>query len=160
MNLEQSIVTARDRFWSYVQIGNPDDCWVWTGGRHSRKVKLQYGSFTYGGKTIKAHRVAYTFAFGKPPERLYVLHRCDNTLCCNPKHLFLGTHADNMKDMISKGRARGAAGKNNAGAKLTEQQVREIRASKDLYRVIAEKYSISDSMISNIKLRRSWRHLD
>lgn len=161
MNREQSIRTARHRFWSNVSIGGPDDCWAWTAGRTARKAKFQYGTFNVGGKTIKAHRISYAFSncIPVPPRHIFVLHRCDNPICVNPNHLFLGTHADNMKDMISKGRARGAVGTGNAAAKLTEQQVREIRASTQIYKVISEQYGISDSMISNIKLGRSWRHV-
>jgi len=93
------------------------------------------------------------------PSDQYVLHKCDNPICVNPLHLFVGTHADNMRDMVSKGRERGAVGTKNGGAKLTEQQVKEIRASSEIYKVISEKYGISDSMISNIKLGRSWTHV-
>lgn len=161
MNREQSIRTAPQRFWSNVAIGGHDDCWTWTAGRTSRKLKFQYGTFNVGGKTIKAHRVSYALAnkVPVPPSHLFVLHRCDNPICVNPNHLSLGTNDDNVQDMVRKGRARGAVGTRNAGAKITEQQVREIRASTEILRVLAQRYKIKKSMISNIRRGHSWKHV-
>lgn len=96
-------------FWSFVKIGGADECWPWTGPTRGEQVK--YGGLTFRGKHEGAHRVAWILTNGELPalpgadyRGTCVLHRCDFGLCCNPGHLFLGTHDDNMKDKASKGR--------------------------------------------------------
>ncbi|MEI6046333.1 MAG: HNH endonuclease signature motif containing protein, partial [Chloroflexota bacterium] len=88
-------------FWSKVARGEADKCWPWLGVKHSNG----YGSFSFAGYGYKAHRVAYELSTGQDiPENLFACHHCDNRLCCNPSHLFIGTHTDNMRDAIAKGR--------------------------------------------------------
>lgn len=94
-----------ERLWALVNVGAPDDCWEWQGGRH----RFRYGRLGLGGergrRTEYAHRISYILAHGPIPEGLYVCHHCDNPPCCNPDHLFLGTPSDNARDMSAKGRA-------------------------------------------------------
>lgn len=92
-------MTIEERFWKKVEIGNEDECWNWVGAIDTPK----YGAFKYNGKKVNSHRMAWFLTYGEFPE-LLVLHSCDNRKCCNPKHLFLGTHKDNVQDMISKNR--------------------------------------------------------
>src|SRR5258708_7787002 len=89
----------------YIKRGE-NDCWLWCAG----KTHDGYGRFNYRNKNnkskhIMAHRFMWELINGAIPEGLLVLHSCDNPSCVNPKHLFLGTHVDNMQDMVSKGRA-------------------------------------------------------
>lgn len=92
------------RLWKRVRIEGPNDCWLWMGA----KGRTGYGQFPgtdmYKGSPMPAHRVMYGVAFGRVPRGLSVMHTCDNPPCCNPFHLKLGTHTDNMRDMQRKGR--------------------------------------------------------
>ncbi len=87
-----------DRFWAKVRKG--PGCWEWTAARLGG-----YGIFQLNKKAEKAHRVSWFLAHGDgPPSSAFVMHKCDNRRCVRPSHLMIGTHADNMKDMVSKGR--------------------------------------------------------
>jgi DNA invertase Pin-like site-specific DNA recombinase len=90
---------------------------------------------------------------------MQVLHRCDVRHCVNPDHLFLGTQADNMADMVEKGRERHPVGIAHGRAKLTEQDVYIIRAAPGSQQAIADQYGVKQTTISSIKRRRIWRHL-
>lgn len=88
-------------FWERL-ITLDTGCLVWQGSLS----KNGYGLCRYQGKLSMTHRLAWVLANGPVPTRLLVLHRCDNKPCCNPEHLFLGTHADNMRDAQMKGRIK------------------------------------------------------
>ncbi|MBI5315856.1 MAG: HNH endonuclease [Nitrospirae bacterium] len=88
-----------DRFWSKVAKGPPEDCWLWMGAR----LLTGYGVFSLGGSD-GAHRVAWMLTHGPIPPGRHICHHCDNPPCCNPAHLFCGTHLDNMRDRDRKGR--------------------------------------------------------
>lgn len=111
-------------FFDWVdQSGGPDSCWPWLSGESGRG----YGRFSRGGKRRYTHREAYEITNGSVPDGLYVLHKCDNRLCCNPRHLFLGTHLENIADMVSKGRQ--AKGERNGHAKYTDEIVAMVIAA-------------------------------
>lgn len=92
-----------ERFWSKVAVTNVRGCWLWLASRRSGG----YGQFALDGRRrIRASRFAWELTYGAIESNLFVLHECDNPPCCNPTHLFLGTHGDNMADMVAKGRTK------------------------------------------------------
>ena len=149
--------TAADRFWQKVAKGEPDQCWEWTGKRHR-------GGYCYtrwnGRQQMLAHRIAMSLTDGDWDSPLDVCHTCDNTICCNPAHLWRGTAKDNMDDMVRKGRdRRSLKGTENGSAKLSEADVGDIRSS-NLGRIqLAEKYGVTKTYINQVRRRDSWRHI-
>ena len=99
------------RFWDKVNKNAPNGCWNWTATTVTRTGTVYYGRFSLNGKVVIAHRVAWELENGPIPEKMLVLHKCDNGLCVNPDHLFLGTQRDNMLDMYKKGRGKGMLGR-------------------------------------------------
>ena len=105
------------RFWSKVDKKN--NCWEWTAALFA---KTGYGQFALTSKKPEtAHRMSWMLTHGEIPNGLFVLHHCDNRLCCNPSHLFIGTHKDNMVDMSQKGRHVGSRGKRHSEAYRAER---------------------------------------
>jgi ribosomal protein S27E len=90
------------RFWSNVDVGDPNRCWPWIGGRNSGN----YGEFKLRGLQYRAHRCAYTISLGAIPDGGIVRHGCDNPPCCNPAHLIAGSYLDNALDKVERGRCR------------------------------------------------------
>ncbi len=148
--------TLEQRFWEKVDIKGLLDCWEWKLSRSTGG----YGRWTYNNNHMYAHRVAYGITYGPVPKGKRVLHRCDNPSCVNPAHLFLGTPAENSADMKKKGRQ--AFGERNSHAKLTPQNVIEIRAriqNGGMKAQIARDFNVSRCTIGAISKDRSWQHL-
>lgn len=148
-----------ERFWEKVKVGEAEECWLWTAS-----CNLQgYGQINLGRKgdgISLAHRLAWELVRGPIPNVISVCHRCDTPLCVNPNHLFLGTHADNSADMVSKGRQ--PCGERNGHAILTELDVKTIwrlLAKGVTHRAIAAMYGVGPSTIYDIKSERNWRYL-
>ena len=150
-----------ERFMSKVDVKGPDECWEWQAyqDRHG------YGHTQYENKLQYAHRVSYKIHCGEIPKDMNVLHECDNPACVNPKHLFLGTQADNIDDMINKGRNSAPPpqiGVNHWASKLTEEDVREIKTLIDKgwsAGDIADHFNVAKPTIKDIKAGRTWRHV-
>lgn len=127
-------------------------CLEWTGPVDPGNG---YGQVGYKGKTWRTHRLAYTLAHGPIPQGAHVLHACDNRRCCNPEHLRLGTHEENMRDIVQRGRRKGTnAGAKNGRAKLVMRQVRAIRRAYAMghwsQERLAEHFGVSQVAISMI----------
>ena len=147
------------RLWGRVAVGDKNECWPWTG----RKLPDGYGRLTIRNRKWLAHRLAWTLTFGDIPAGLDVCHKCDNPGCCNPDHLFLGTHLDNMRDKVAKGRASALMGEDCPTAKLTNAAVIEIRRLRaegwTLIR-LGERFNTHLSNISLICRGKAWPHVE
>jgi hypothetical protein len=146
-----------DRFLKKVQVGAKEECWPWLAGRK----KDWYGNWHNNGNTEGAHRASWRLMRGPIPGGLFVLHHCDNPICVNPEHLFLGTQKTNLHDMDQKKRSRrvGKKGSQHGNSKITEAQAEEIRLSELTPKQLAEKYGISRSMIYHIISGYCWKHI-
>lgn len=180
--------SSRERFLDKVERLGPDDCWPWKAARDADG----YGQFNIGnGVMRRAHRIAFALSNGSTPSDRLVCHTCDNPPCCNPAHHFLGTIQDNQFDMAVKGRGtsgdkntsrmnpekvqrgdehysirtpeRMVRGESHGMAKLTEIDVRQIRAdyrSRALNRLqLATKYNVSPATIHRTVTGKNWAHI-
>lgn len=141
----------RDKIRSIVSIDEASGCWI-----IQRAVRSHdgYARLSFRGDCdALAHRVAYTVFHGPIPAGLFVCHRCDRRLCVNPEHLFLGTHDDNMADMVAKQRATGHR------VQLDEQSALAIHRDPRPTRVVALEYGISQQMVHHIRAGRRWCHV-
>ena len=129
-------------------------CWIWMDAKRGG-----YGRFRVGDSKVTASRYSYELYVGPIPEGMDILHRCDNPSCVNPDHLLPGTHDENMLDMVEKGRNSKNRGESNSKAKLTAEQVLEIRADTRSQGVIAKQYGVGQALIWKIKHRTLWRHV-
>ncbi len=140
------------RFLDKIEIDDNTGCWEWTASSMSEG----YGQFNINGSMLLAHRVSFEIHKGYIPEGLYVLHSCDNRLCVNPDHLWLGTQKENIADMVGKGRHIG-------DRKLTEEDVEVIRYLFDtkqmLQKDLAIAFGISATQTHMIVRRKNWRNI-
>jgi hypothetical protein len=153
-------IPLSEKFEMYVQRRGDDECWGWLGFKSGDG----YGKMRTRGKAVRAHRVSYQLHVGPIPDGLSVLHHCDNPGCVNPRHLFVGTHNDNMADCSAKGRIRWGdrRGSGNSNAKLNEDAVREIRrraADGESRASIAAAFGLHVGSINNVVTRCRWGHV-
>jgi len=145
-----------EQFWSQVLQSDMDSCWIWLGrsGHHG------YGQFTYKGWRIYAHRAAFMLSNDADISEMCVCHHCDNPSCVNPAHLFLGTTAENLRDMTSKGRR--VHGERHGQSRLTTGQVHRIfdlRESGMSHGKIAEEIGICRQHVTDILAGKRWNHI-
>jgi hypothetical protein len=127
-------------------------CWIWT-----LALNVYGQPFAHINKKQSiAYRTSYEAFIGPIPEGAHVLHRCDTPCCCNPHHLFLGTHLDNMKDRDTKGRQ--PRGESHGMSKLTADVARMIYADTRNGRLIAAEFGISKTAVNSIRRGRTWAH--
>ena len=149
---------SESRFWE--KVNKTENCWLWMAGTTGEG----YGSLrVVGHKTIKAHRYSWELHYGPIPDGLWVCHHCDIPACVRPDHLFLGTAADNCADKLMKGRGRLPRGELTSWAKLTDADVREIRAAYAeggiTQQALARRYGVCSTTIFYAIARRNWAHV-
>jgi hypothetical protein len=156
--LPLATIRPRDRFRFWSRVEWSPYCWQW-GGCVGQKG---HGLISFQNRLYHSNRVAWEFVFGPIPYGKLVLHTCDNPACVNPEHLWLGTVADNHRDMVSK--SRNAMGEKHGAARLTTEQVKSIRvegANKPhgIRTKLAKRYGVHRETVSAILDRRTWRHV-
>jgi hypothetical protein len=150
--MENNMKEIEQKFWANVNKDTENGCWEWTG------IKLQsggYGRFRFDGIDWRAHRLSVILD-GHDPTGLYVCHHCDNPICVNPAHLFLGTHQDNMRDKMEKGRASGGGKKLR---KLTDEQIRYVKDSPLSSRKLSAELDITHTCILQIRRGNTYREV-
>lgn len=177
LNAQQALpLRLKALFWAKVDVRGEQECWPWMNAR----AVNGYGVFgisaaSNGGKPDqwKAHRLAWSLTHGEVPDELCICHTCDNRICCNPSHLFLGTADENVADKVAKGRqSKGDAharrlinpprGERNCKARLTELQVVAMRAayaSGTSRRALGSEFGVSGPTVYRVTSGRSWRHI-
>lgn len=151
---------VRERFEEKI-FYSPDGCWYWTGAPNAKGYGTLNVRFGDQAKNLRAHRVSYWLHKGDIPDDLMVCHSCDNRLCCNPSHLFLGSALDNNRDSSQKGRRKHLIGSRTSCAKFTEDEVKHILTLKGQASAteIAKHYHVHRSTISHIWLGTNWKHV-
>ena len=159
---DYTTIPVIDRFEAKYAACPMSGCWIWTGAAMANG----YGRFMRGSKLSLrvqlAHRVSYELYIGDIPNDMNVLHKCDNRACVNPGHLFIGTHADNMRDKAEK--KRGPRGETCILHKLKANDVLNIRKRHGIDGespdILAKEYGVSDAQIYRISKRKSWKWLN
>lgn len=139
-------------FW--LRVERTEDCWLWRGA----KFRTGYGRVTRRRKSVSAHRWAWFITSGRWP-RQHVLHSCDVRACVNPAHLREGTHEENMREMVSKGRHVATRGESSVRSKVNNQTVNFIRASDESTYRLADMLGLGQTTVSRIRRRITWRHV-
>ncbi len=151
---------VENRFWPNVDKRGPDECWNWTASRQG--TNAMYGVVFMNGRKVGAHRVSWILNNGEIPEGLEVCHKCDNPLCCNPAHLWLGTHQQNMHDRTAKKRNNSPTGSRNFNCRLKESDIPKILHLKkqgvsDIN--IGNKFGVSGPTINGIVKGWRWKQV-
>lgn len=160
-------LTVEERFWAKTDKRGPDECWFWLAGTRGRPPHV-YGSVwdgTYRKSGLPHHVGAHCFSWrllvGPIPPGMEVCHSCDHGLCVNPAHLFLGTHTDNMQDMMRKGRGYITCGEKNGRAKLSYDEVVEARTKfsgkHGELSFLAREYGVGSGTMSKILKHQTWK---
>lgn len=143
-----------EKFNSSISVDPSSGCWIWTGALNPKG----YGKLNINSKKLLAHRVSWLLFRGEIPTGMCICHKCDNPPCVNPGHLFLGTRADNSKDMVEK--KRSLQGERAPSSKLNAVEVAEILSSSETLENLANRYGVSFKTISAIRRRKIWKHIE
>ena len=145
-----------DRIFNRIEIDPVTRCWnsTYSLDRHG------YGRIRINNKTPLVHRIIYEYIHGPTTkEKPFVLHQCDNRRCCNPTHLYSGTHQNNQQDRVKRNPKSWAKGEKQHLSKLTIEQVLEIRESDERLVVLGKRFNVHPGTISDVRKRKSWAWL-
>ena len=158
------------RFWNYIR--KADKCWLWTGA-------VQNSGYGYMNnqqhRKQTVHRISWELNYGSIPRHKLVCHHCDNKLCVRPSHLFIGTQADNLSDMVYKGRSllgerhwshlhpdwvtRGTKHGNAKLNPLFVKTIRRLNRAGFTYKELGARFGVSPTNIGAVVRRLTWRHV-
>lgn len=142
----------------YEKVVIQEGCWGWKASINHRG----YGTMRFKNKKMNAHRVSWIIHTDIDPKDKNVCHSCDNRLCCNPKHLFLGTQQDNINDMMRKGRKKPLKGEKCPWAKLTEKDIHMMLALFEkghTNKSVGALFNIHGATAGEIKRGEIWGHI-
>lgn len=145
-----------NRFHSYYKKNNKNGCWEW---QRAKAKSFGHGLYSRNQKTIMAHRASWEIHCGKIPDKKCVLHKCDNPICVNPNHLFLGSRAENVSDMVSKKRNSWAKGEAHGKTRLSGSDVSKIYLSSMTAKDLSKRYKIGETTVYDIKKGKTWAHV-
>lgn len=150
-------MSCMTRFEQHCNKRGEDDCWEWGGPR----TRHGYGMLHCGGRRSMAHRFSWMIENGPIEDGIVVMHKCDNPPCVNPRHLAVGTHADNMRDMVAKGRhgAGGQHGIKHHAARFTEADVIAIRTSAKPHAELGRQYGVTPQTIAYVR-HKGWASVE
>lgn len=146
------------RLLRYVKTSGESECWEWTGSKNEQG----YGLIRWNRKSGYAHRMAYEAYNGPIKRGMVIMHSCDNPSCVNPQHLSQGTATENMRDMVRKGRNKTKRGEDNANARLSNEQVIQIRELLSQGKSLNETsilFGVSKKTVLDIKQNKIWKHV-
>jgi hypothetical protein len=153
-----NVPTVRGNDSERIKVNSTVDsngCWNW-----SKSTWLGYGKTVCNGRSMQAHRFAWSVLVGPIPKDMQVNHKCHNRKCVNPEHLYIGTQQDNMRDMEQAGRGVKRIGEAHPKAKLTDLDVVAIRSSIETSASLARSLHVSESLIRSVRQRKIWKHVN
>lgn len=137
-------------------VEDANGCWIWQGQPNPQNG---YCHTSFDMQHTSVHRASYIAFKGPVPTGLYVCHTCDVRTCVNPAHLYAGTPKQNQADSFARKRARKALGEEHPCTKLTADKVRQIRSMSGMNTEIAAVFGIDPSTVSNVRRRKTWKHV-
>lgn len=151
------VESVKRRFWKYTCKGLPSECWPWCGSVSKRGG---YGQLNDRGKLLKAHRISFEIHNGLIPKDKFICHKCGNSICVNPHHLYAGTAKENIIDSKNHGTLfipYGPRGESHHSAKLNLKKVKYIRNAKSKVLDLAIKFGVSKHTIYNVLANKIWK---